>query len=336
MTTEKISIEQAVQRLSDASINQTTHMTNLAKKLADIETVTEQQNQTITEKLTTDLSTLVSNMVERIQTIQSQTQDWQTNTMTKLEEGQQQWNSLTDAVRDMKTEIQKVVATIIGNTSTNNTNHATEEYGSIPYAYRNTSTPNGTSDLSIPIDSTISNEHRQNHHTPGPTNLTISNSPVVHTIVVPPTSAIPIFYGKISENPRQFLIRIKEYTKTVNQWDDNAIPQSWTEFVDLFLTQFNSPIRRARQEQEWRECKQNENETINQFVVRLRILWCEQKQKETETDLIRHLLCKMRQDLLSMIGVSKCESIDEIVIKAQKIEEILYRRSNHQRQNNNF
>jgi len=82
MTTEKVSIEQAVQRLSDASIN-----------------------QTITEKLTTDLSTLESNMVERIQTIQLQTQDWQTNTMTKLEEGQQQWNSLTDAVRDMKNEI---------------------------------------------------------------------------------------------------------------------------------------------------------------------------------------------------------------------------------------
>jgi len=105
MTTEKVSIEQAVQRLSDASINQTTHMTNLAKKLADIETVTEQRNQTITEKLTTNLSTLESNMVERIQTIQLQTQDWQTNTMTKLEEGQQQWNSLTDAVRDMKNEI---------------------------------------------------------------------------------------------------------------------------------------------------------------------------------------------------------------------------------------
>jgi sensor domain CHASE-containing protein len=82
MTTEKVSIEQAVQRLSDASIN-----------------------QTITEKLTTDLSTLESNMVEGIQTIQLQTQDWQTNTMTKLEEGQQQWNSLTDAVRDMKNEI---------------------------------------------------------------------------------------------------------------------------------------------------------------------------------------------------------------------------------------
>jgi hypothetical protein len=361
MTTEKVSIEQAVQRLSDASINQTTHMTNLAKKIADIETVTEQQNQTITEKLTTNLSTLESNMVERIQTIQLQTQDWQTNTMTKLEEGQQQWNSLTDAVRDMKNEIQKVMATIIGNPSTNNTNHATEEYGSIPYAYRNTSTPNGTSDLPIPIDSTISNEHRQNHHTAGHTNSTISNSPVVHTVVVPPTSAIPIFYGKISENPRQFLIRIKEYTKTVNQWDDTVVlngisqflrdtaldwycqlcmnhrrPQLWTEFVDLFLIQFNSPIRRARQEQEWRECKQNENETINQFVVRLRTLWCEQKPKETETDLIRHLLCKMRQDLLSMIGVSKCESIDEIVIEAQKIEEILYRRSKHQRQNNNF
>ncbi|CAF3725396.1 unnamed protein product, partial [Rotaria sp. Silwood1] len=62
-------------------------------------------------------------------------------------------------------------------------------------------------------------------------------------------------------------------------------PQTWTEFTDVFLAQFNSPVRRAKQEQEWHECKQKEDETINEFLVRLRALWKEQKPKETEADL---------------------------------------------------
>ncbi len=70
-------------------------------------------------------------------------------------------------------------------------------------------------------------------------------------------------------------------------------PQTWTEFVAVFLNQFNSPIRRARQEQLWKNCKQEENKTINEFVVRLRALWRERKLDETEDDLIRHLMCKM-------------------------------------------
>ena len=86
----------------------------------------------------------------------------------------------------------------------------------------------------------------------------------------------------------------------------------------------NSPIRSARQEQEWHECKQRENETINEFRVRLRSIWIEQKPKESEVDLIRHLLCKMRSDRLSMIEVSRGASLDEIVFEAQKAEEILY------------
>ena len=33
-------------------------------------------------------------------------------------------------------------------------------------------------------------------------------------------------------------------------------PQIWNEFVDLFLSQFDSSVRSAHQEQEWYECKQ--------------------------------------------------------------------------------
>ncbi|CAF1253603.1 unnamed protein product [Rotaria sordida] len=177
-----------------------------------------------------------------------------------------------------------------------------------------------------------------------------------HAIVIPPTSSIPTFSGKHSERPKQFLVRIQEYAETVHGWDrstlltgisqflrDTALdwycqlkvsgrqPQTWAEFVESFLSQFNSPIRSARQEQEWYECKQKEDETINEFVIRLRALWTEQKPKETEVDLVKHLFCKMRNDLLSMIGVPRGATLDEIIMEAQKVEEVLYRRKKEER-----
>jgi hypothetical protein len=108
-------------------------------------------------------------------------------------------------------------------------------------------------------------------------------------------------------------------------------PNTWTEFTNLFLAQFNSPVRKARQEQEWHECKQKENETINEFLVRLRALWREQKPEETENDLVKHLFCRMRNDLLNMIGISRNASLEEVITEVQQIEDILYRRAKGER-----
>lgn len=175
---------------------------------------------------------------------------------------------------------------------------------------------------------------------------------VKHSIIIPPASAAPEFHGQHSESPTQFLIRVQEYAESVHAWDRTTLlngvsqflrnsalewycqlrmshrrPQTWTEFTDLFLAQFNSPVRKAKQEQEWRECRQKENETINEFLIRLRALWREQKPKETETDLVKHLFCRMRNDLLNMIGTPRNTSLDELIAEVQQIEEILYRRA---------
>ncbi|CAF4150636.1 unnamed protein product, partial [Adineta steineri] len=177
-----------------------------------------------------------------------------------------------------------------------------------------------------------------------------------HAIIIPPSSSIPTFSGKHSERPKQFLVRIQEYAETVHGWNrftllfgisqflrDAALdwycqlklsgsqPLTWAGFVEVFLSQFNSPIRSARQEHEWYECKQKEDETINEFIIRLRALWAEQKPKELETDLVRHLLCKMRTDVLTMIGAPHDVTLDELIKKAQKVEEILYRRKKEER-----
>jgi hypothetical protein len=92
---------------------------------------------------------------------------------------------------------------------------------------------------------------------------------VKHSIIVPPSSAAPAFYGKHAESPTQFLIRVQEYAESVHSWDRSTLvngisqflrdaalewycqlrlshrrPQTWTEFTDLFLAQFNSPVRK--------------------------------------------------------------------------------------------
>ncbi|CAF4380129.1 unnamed protein product, partial [Rotaria magnacalcarata] len=75
--------------------------------------------------------------------------------------------------------------------------------------------------------------------------------------------------------------------------------------------QFHSPIRAAQQEQAWIECKQFESETINQFVIRLRSIWLEQKPDELESDFTKHLFCKMRSDMLTLMNSSRSSSLDE-------------------------
>ena len=175
-------------------------------------------------------------------------------------------------------------------------------------------------------------------------------------IVVPPVSSFPTFSGKPSERPRQFLLQVVEYARTIHHWSNDTLlrgisqfltdaalewycqlcvtagtPNTWPEFVTSFLAQFHSPLRIAQRETEWKECTQKENETINEFLVRLRSLWLEQKPKETEPDFIKHLFCKMRPDMLLLMNNHRASPLEDIIQEAQKIEEILYRRNKEQR-----
>ena len=204
-------------------------------------------------------------------------------------------------------------------------------------------------------------------HDPSQPNLNVTTSvpyssprtpfPQPHTIVLPPPSSLPTFSGKMTERPRQFLIRVEEYACTITHWSretllrgisqflrDDAfewycqlhqthdVPTDWNQFALRFLAQFHSPIRAAQQEQAWLECKQAESETINQFVVRLRSLWLEQKPTENDSDFTKHLFCKMRPDMLNLMNFSRSSSLEHIILEAQKVEEILYLRAKEQRQ----
>ena len=353
MASEKVTVEQAVQKLSEADTNNNARLIALERKLDEIHFNLLEQSKNINMNLPDEITNVQEKMIDQIENVQRKAKEWQDTTTFKLEEKQQQWEQLTNNIRDMRTEVEKMrEAMEVTASRTNYHNQRIEENGSTPSIQRHSPTLNEF------FDNGQSDHHNITEHGYHVDSNTRKSSPIeyisptTHTIVIPPPTAIPTFNGKISENPHQFLIRVKEYAETINHWDDrlllhgisqflrdtalewycqlrttNRCPQTWVEFKIIFLNQFNSPIRRARQEQQWKNCKQEENETINEFIVRLRALWQEQKPNETENDLIRHLMCKMKNNLLTMVGISRCESLDEIISEAQRVEEILYQRN---------
>jgi len=160
----------------------------------------------------------------------------------------------------------------------------------------------------------------------------LSNNRMQTILLSAPTNA-PVFHGKPTERPSQFL------KDTALEWycqlrSCHYLPRTWTEFKQTFVKQFNSPIRIAQQKQQWKECKQNKDETINEFIVRLRALWVEQYPQETEADLIKHLFCKMRPDMLNIMSCTRNACLQKILSEAQRAEKILYYRTKENNQAN--
>lgn len=356
MTSDTIPIAEAIKRLSDTSHNSSNRLTDLESKLAEIHNKLMQQNSETTDGTTNDSR---STMTNRIEAVHSETRQWQEETRTQLEKNEAQWTHLTKDVQSMRDELKKICNVILASQGTDNGNNETLEEQARTTQGNGNSTreiEQSTPTLSPQRSNPQHIQHGENERYESTRSRMTGQS--TQTIVIPSTSSIPLFSGNISDNPRQFLIRVREYTETVNRWDDQLLlngisqflrdtalewycqlrtscrkPYDWSEFTVLFLARFNSPIRRARQGEEWKKCKQEESETINEFIVRLCALLREQKPNENENDLVKHLLCKMRNNLLNMIGVSRCESLDEIILEAQKVEEILYQRSKQQRIN---
>lgn len=326
-TTEKLSVEKALQLINEMCINNVDRMVKLEEQFNQI-------HQHIAEKH--------EEMRTQIDSIQGQTSEGQRTMTLFLEENKQRF----DEIQQQSNEIMQMLYSL-----TNNKKEQLESQN----IQQSPNTKNDHLTSSIQAALNIDDHSNYIHKTVLPLSISHVQIPKSHTIMIPSPTAIPTFSGSYSESPNQFLIRVEEYAETVYGWNratlllgisqflrDTALewycqlrasyrrPQTWTEFVSLFFSQFNSPIRNARQEQEWYECKQQENETINEFLIRLRAIWSEYKPKETEVDLIKHLLCKMRSDLLTMTGVSPGVSLDEIILQAQKVEEILYHRNNEQ------
>ena len=180
-------------------------------------------------------------------------------------------------------------------------------------------------------------------------------------ILLPAPTTAPVFHGKATERPWQFLIRIEDYAETVLMWGEDtllrgvsqflqdtalewhcqlrtchSLPRTWGDFKQAFMRQFNSPLRQEQQKEQWKQCKQGKDESINNFALRLRSLWVEQYPLETESDLIDHLLSKIRPEVLNTMGWPRNSSLQEILHDAQRIEKLLYRRTKTYDQDNSW
>ncbi|CAM4848912.1 unnamed protein product [Rotaria magnacalcarata] len=65
---------------------------------------------------------------------------------------------------------------------------------------------------------------------------------------------------------------------------------------------------------------------MHEFIIRLRAIWVEQFPQETEADLVKHLFCKIRPDMLNVMGCPRNVSLQETLLESQRVEEILYHR----------
>lgn len=319
---EKVTFNEAVQRIQIMCINNVERILKLEEKY-------NQMCQSITQKH--------EEMEARINDIQSRTNEMHMKMTSTLDDAKQQF----DTIGQQCNEIMQTLCSLTN--------------GEQSVSRNNQQSAKSPNDSSISTQQTMLKIHdhsTNNEKAMSPLQENDVKTSKFHMVIAPSSTAVPTFAGKDAESPYQFLVRIQEYAETVYGWDQSTLllgisqflrdtaldwycqlrashrrPQKWSEFVSLFLSQFHAPIQIARQEQQWYECKQRENETINEFLIRLRAIWSEQKPKETEVDLIKHLLCKMRSDLFSMIGVTPGASLDDIMLEAQKVEEILYRRS---------
>jgi hypothetical protein len=325
MAESTVSLDEALKQFSHILTSHADALVRIEKSISSLKVDYDTQVQKLQNTTQHNLQAVESNLTDLVTT--------KTGFLTHI----------TDDVRTLKTDIMEIQTML--------TRHPTVSI--LSHDPISPSQPQPSDNItSTPVPPTLT--HRTMHI---PASIESWPSHITQPIVLPPISSIPTFSGKPTERPRQFLLRIQEYTRTVNHWsqdillrgisqflkDDalewycqlhsiNKIPHNWDDFVIRFLAQFHSPIRAAQQEQAWTDCKQLENETINQFVVRLRSIWLEQKPEEVESDFIKHLFCKMRPDMLNLMNFSRSSTLDAIIIEAQKVEEILFLRNKEQRQ----
>ena len=350
MTEEQVPIQEAMKRLVDFNKDSTSKITKLEAQIDEICKGFEEYKEQNTSSVRQD----VQNMSEKIEAIQAANVTFQQETNSRLEEIKLHWNTM---YTDMKTDMTAILLKL-GEKPKEEDEEEKSDFQEKDKTPSDNDNPRRHFQFTDPKEEDTIRRRLLRPSYLADANLFTTHTlgQVKHSIIVPPASAAPAFYGKNTESPTQFLIRVQEYAESVHAWDrttlvngisqflrDSALewycqlrlshrrPNTWTEFTDLFLAQFNSPVRKARQEHEWHECKQKENETINEFLVRLRALWREQKPKESERDLVKHLFCRMRNDLLNMIGISRNASLDEVITEVQQIEDILYRRAKGER-----
>ncbi|CAF4948384.1 unnamed protein product [Rotaria sp. Silwood1] len=147
--------------------------------------------------------------------------------------------------------------------------------------------------------------------------------PARQTVIIQQPTIAPSFSGKTEEKPRPFLLlQLHQYTNSSYGWDKEMLLQNIGQFLKGTAFDWYTQI-----EQEWNRCIQRPDESINEFLVRLRSLWSEHKPNETERHLVRHLFTKIRPALVPLIGVLSDPTLENFLERAREAELIDFSRS---------
>ena len=326
MNSEMVTTEQAVQRLADHGKISEKRIANIETKITTMVQEAQELNRNSSELMAANMTTMQDNLTQR------------------MDRSDERGDVITEVLRDLKNELRSLSAAF----RQQDRNELHTDYDPImSNVHRNTSTPRAQSNAfeSQHQTGTI-NESNIPAVVPSVPNQQASQ-PSTTRFVTAPSSTVPIFHGKSSEHPKQFLIRIKEYAKAVTHWDDdellsgisqffldtaldwycqlrenNGRPDTWAEFEIVFLRQFNSPMHQNQRIQEWRECVQGDRENISDFAVRLRNIWSQVKPKQTEEKFLYHLARKIRSELVETITLSRATTTDGIIADVQKMEQV--------------
>jgi TolA-binding protein len=158
---EKVTVEQAVQKLSEANNTNNTRLSELENKMTEI-------NLDITEKNKSESSNISSEI------------------MSKLEQNQQQWDQLTSDVRNMKNEIKKICEAITMNQITKNDDiQPIENKTFTPHTDHNSSTTDEAFDPTRPIQHNMTQHIHRVEQNDSYTIGAERTSQTTHTIVIP-------------------------------------------------------------------------------------------------------------------------------------------------------
>ncbi|CAF2698993.1 unnamed protein product [Rotaria sp. Silwood2] len=141
MTSEQVTVGQAIQKLSEANNSNNARLADLENKLAEIHLNIVEQHKNATDNLSNKIINLQETMTNQIESIQTWVYERQDTTISKLQEQQQQWNNLTNNVRNMQAGIKKICGALAMNqTITNYNNQVIENKSVTSHINQNSST----------------------------------------------------------------------------------------------------------------------------------------------------------------------------------------------------
>jgi hypothetical protein len=234
---EKVSIEEAVKRLVDVDATNANRISKLEGQIDEMLKAFTDYREQNTNSTKNELQTMSEKMSERIESIQSMTVSFYEEVTSRYEENKQQLDRMYS---DMNANMNRIFSKLnqmtdsgtIPSTMMNNKEVKVEEQATEQNITKEL--PTMTTDSTPIVGHTFQTtpylmEPEIKYETTAPPGLPLNG--IKHSTIVPPSSAAPAFYGKHTESPTQFLIRVQEYEESVHSWDRATLVNGISQFL---------------------------------------------------------------------------------------------------------